>query len=240
MMLYSPFRGAKLMGNLQNIQNQVKEKLFSSMVEGVARFPIPSTYPSAIEPSIDYSCSVISGCKSCSLQEARKQVVVANSFVSKMYFVLSDFPDKEDEASNEVYSVRSSLSSITINLLSKLEIQSSCHYSFAIKCLPERGLPENSLDICATQNLSVEILTVMPRVILCFGYRALQSLLTLDSSLRSHQFIENVESPAFRIKNLEIRLFFLSSIRDLRDFPHWRKQVWNILSPLTKEHSALS
>ncbi len=227
------------MSPLQNIQNQVKEKLFSSFVEGVSRFPIPCAYPLVVDspsPSNNFSCSLISACKSCPLFEERKRVVVADSFVSKEYFVLSDFPDKEDEISGEVYSVCSPLSSIVINLLTKLEIQTFCHYSFALKCLPEKGLSETSLEICARENLDSEISTVMPTTILCFGYRALQSLMILDRSLMSHQFTENTECPSFRIGSLTIRLFFLSSIRDLRDFPHWRKQVWNILFPLAKKH----
>ncbi len=227
------------MSYLQNIQNQVKEKLLSSIVEGVGRFPTPSTYPLVIDSSINDSCSFISACRSCSLYEDRKRVVVANSFASKTYFVLSDFPEKEDELSSEVYSLCSPLSSIAINLLSKLEIQTFCHYSFALKCLPIKGLPESSLEICASQNLASELSTVKPTIILCFGYRALQSLLILDSSLKNHQFTENTECPSFRVGTLTIRLFFLSSIRDLRDFPQWRRQVWNVLFPLTKKHSVL-
>lgn len=228
------------MNNLQYIQNQIKQRLLSNIVEGIGRFPAPSMGFFFNDSKQDNTCTSISNCSSCSLFKARKRVVVAKSFEPKMYFVLSDFPDKEDEDSNEVYSIRSSLSTIAINLLSKLDIQTSCHYSFALKCLPERGLLHNSLEICSNQNLSIEISTVMPGIILCFGYRALQSLIALDSSLKNHQFMENTECPTFRIGNLTTRLFFLSSLRDLRDFPHWRKHVWNVLSPLTKELTLLS
>ena len=228
------------MSNLQNIQNQIKEKLLSSLVEGVGRFPTPSTYPLSPEHALDNSHLSISNCTLCPLQEARKRVVVANSFDSKMFFILTDFPDKEDEASNEVYSVNSSLSSIVLNLLNKLEIQPSCHYSFAIKCLTEKGIPDITMETCVKQNLFSEISAVSPKVILCFGYRALHSLFSIDSSLKNHSFSENSECSALHIGNLEIRLFFLTSIRDLRDFPLWRKQVWNVLSPLTKEYSVLS
>jgi uracil-DNA glycosylase len=229
------------LSHLQDIKNQVKAKLLTSIVEGGGRFPAPSTYPLSNESfSIDQPCSAISRCMYCPLHEERKRVVVAYTFSTKMYFVLSDFPDKEDEASSEVYSIHSPLSSIAINLLKKLEIQSFCHYSFALKCFPERGLLDTALEKCAKQNLLIEISTVMPKILLCFGYRALHSLISLDDSLKSHHFEENKEGPSFHIGKHTVRLFFLSSFKDLKDFPRWRKQVWNVLYPLTKKHSTLS
>lgn len=227
------------MGDLSSIQNQVKQKLLLDIVEGVGRFPIPSTSFVLAKPPFDPSCSNISNCKSCSLHELRERVVVAKSFEPKAYFILSDFPDKEDAASTEVFSPSSLLSNIAINLMSKLEIQASCHYSFALKCVPEKGLPSDPF-VCANQNLFAEILAVAPKVILCFGHRALQSLISLDCSFKNNpSLVENTECPSICLDTLRIRLFFLSSIRDLKNFPHWRKQVWNVLSPLAKEHSGL-
>ena len=228
------------MCDLQNIQNQITEKLLSSLVEGYERFPVPNPQLQPIFFSnSENPCSHIVNCRGCSLSESRKRVVVEKSFDTKHYFVLSDFPDSQDVSSDDVYSAKSPLSSIAINLLNKLELQSNCYYSFAIKCLPEKELPEASLKTCALQKLSSEILAVAPQVILCFGYRALQALMCLDTSLKNSHFIENSEISQICIENHKIRLFFLSSIRDLRDFPHWRKQVWKVLAPLAKRHLVL-
>lgn len=230
------------MEHLERIRNQIKDKYFSDMLEGVVRFPSPilAHKKEAIIGSAMNSPSIISKCKTCALSQGRKRVVVEKNFQSRSFFVLSDFPDKFDENSNDVYSEESPLSLICLNLLKKLEIEKFCHFSFAIKCLPEKGTDENSLEICANKNLATEILEVAPKIILCFGYRALHSLLLLDSSLKSHNFVENSECLVFSIEKLSIRLFFLSSLKDLKDYPLWRKQVWSVLAPLSKNSALFS
>lgn len=223
------------MSDLQKLQNQIKDKLLLGINEGMVRFPILDSSFIQTHSQVEEKESPflnISKCTACSLSDKRKRVLVESKMNSKPFFVISDFPDTVDEASDEVFSILSPISSILLNLLNKLNILNSCHFSFAIKCVPERGLPENAISACSLQNLSQEIFYVEPKIILCFGYRALQSLVLLDKNLNSSDFLENSEMKNMSIGGLSIRVFFLSSIRDLRDFPHWRRDVWNVLQPL--------
>jgi len=221
--------------DLQKIQNQIKDKLLLGINEGMVRFPIsdPNFNPLCTQIQEKESPFLnISKCTACSLSDKRKRVLIETKMISKSFFILSDFPDTIDEASEDVFSIQSPISSIVLNLLNKLNILKDCHFSFAIKCVPERGLPENAIKTCGLRNLSQEIFQVEPKVILCFGYRALQSLTHLDKNLNSSDFLENSEMRNISLDGLYMRVFFLSSIRDLRDFPHWRRDVWNVLQPL--------
>lgn len=224
------------MSDLQKLQNQIKNKLLFSVIEGGQRFPVyHMSSPENETPltnELENLSLKIENCSLCPLSEKRKRVLIEKNIAPKSFFVLSDFPDASDESSQAVYSSQSPVSSIVLNLLNKLEIIDDCHFSFAIKCFPEKGLPENSLSTCAVQNLAKELLFVRPSVILCFGYRALRSLIQLDKNLNGIDFLENAEMGAFVIGNHSSRLFFLPSLRELRDFPHWRRDVWEVLKPL--------
>ncbi|APJ03436.1 hypothetical protein [Silvanigrella aquatica] len=227
------------MNDLQIIQKMVKEKLISNIVEGVGRFPIPSASQVAELPSNRFY-PFVQNCQECSCYASERRAVVASSFEHKPFFVLSDFPNKEDSESTEVFSKNSPCSAIALNLLNKLEIQENCHFSYAIKYFPEKGLPSPCQAGCSSKNLLEEIAVVNPQIILCFGYRALHSLLALKGSLSQDILVENTSSFSFQYSlDKTTQLYFLSSFKDLNEFPHWRRQVWQTLSPLAKSASSV-
>lgn len=219
------------MSDLQKIQQQVKIKMMSYLMEGVGRFPTPS-FPVAQPHIVDNfpPTTQVSTCNRCELAQCRKRVVVATQYEPRDYFVLADFPDVNDEQSSEVFSSSSPLSAIAINLLNKLKIFSQCHFSFALKCVPAKLLPLNALTTCARSNLAPELSQVSPKMILCFGQKAFRALSCLDPLLVQEPFEENTQLRFVFRDNMPIILFFLPSLQDLRDFPQWRKQVWDLLS----------
>ena len=226
------------MSDLQKLQNQIKNKLLSNVIEGVNRFPQPSPhFFETLNVIQQNSFNPISKCNLCSLASKRKRVVVENHIVSKSFFVLSDFPDSFDESFEGVFAPQSPLSSIVLNLLNKLGIIEDCHFSFAIKCVPEKGLPNAVLKTCASQNLSKELVEVKPKCVLCFGHRAFQALGQIDQNLNYFKYLENTGFAEIFIEGAQIKVFFLSSIRDLRDYPLWRHDVWNVLKTLSNKSS---
>jgi uracil-DNA glycosylase len=219
------------MSDLQKIQQQVKIKMMSYLMEGVGRFPTPS-FPVAQPHRVDHSpqTTQVSACNRCELAQCRKRVVVATQYELRDYFVLADFPDVHDEQSSDVFATSSPLSAIAINLLHKLKIFSHCHFSFALKCVPTKLFPLNALTTCALSNLAPELTQVSPKMILCFGQKAFRALSCLDPLLVQTSYEENTQLRFVFRDNMPITLFFLPSLQDLRDFPQWRKQVWDLLS----------
>jgi len=219
------------MSDLQKIQQQVKMKMMSYLMEGVGRFPTPS-FPVAQPHCAENSpqTTQVSACNRCELAQCRKRVVVATLYEPRDYFVLADFPDVHDEQSSEVFAASSPLSAIAVNLLHKLKIFSQCHFSFALKCVPSKLFPLNALTTCAHSNLAPELSQVSPKMILCFGQKAFRALSCLDPLLVQTSFEENTQLHFVFRDNMPITLFFLPSLQDLRDFPQWRKQVWDLLS----------
>jgi len=219
------------MSDLQKIQQQVKMKMMSYLMEGVGRFPTPS-FPVAQLHCAENSpqTTQVSACNRCELAQCRKRVVVATLYEPRDYFVLADFPEVHDEQSSEVFAASSPLSAIAVNLLHKLKIFSQCHFSFALKCVPSKLFPLNALTTCAHSNLAPELSQVSPKMILCFGQKAFRALSCLDPLLVQTSFEENTQLHFVFRDNMPTTLFFLPSLQDLRDFPQWRKQVWDLLS----------
>jgi uracil-DNA glycosylase family 4 len=196
--------------------------MYSLLADGVKVFP-------KVEKKFDFlENQNINSCTKCPLSKARKRVVVSEQIESKKFFVLSDFPQKEDEDSGEVFSDKSS-AQVLINLVQKLGISKTTYFSFALKCVPEKGIPDESLFTCSKHNLAFELQQTEPEVIFCFGYRALAALAYLDPNLASSLLNENQSQTFFHFQNHKIQLFFLSSSQDLQNFPHWRTQVWKQL-----------
>lgn len=211
---------------------QIKAKIYSLMSEGVDKFPVAKVSPLiSVDAQIQIRnisqaknendlINTIKNCVLCPLSQSRKKVFVGTKIANKKFFILSEFPQQDEEkkffASEE----------IIIKLLEKLGIVEQCYFSFAIKCVPERGIPQNALSVCAKNNLRVELEAVNPEVIFCFGHRALAALVCLDPGLAGVGSAECIKS---NFGKLQKETYFLPSSRDLQMFPNWRTLVWKFL-----------
>lgn len=226
------------------MHEQLQDKLYSLLQDGIEKFPLTKTTRNTNEeqPGINPSAAVIQ-CQRCSLSMSRKKVMVQNKWLPKKFFVLSEFPESEDEQGQNpnLYSPDSS-SGLILKLTEKLNIQNDCHFSFALKCFPEKGIPENALSTCSQHNLKVELECINPEVILCFGPKALLFLAQLIPHKNMESPIENGSIFSLNLiagKDAK-KVFFLSSSRDLRQFPHWRTQVWKFLQPFAMPPTGLN
>ena len=212
------------------MKEQVRDQIYSLIAEGVEKFPSMDVFANRESKFSEQASSSLLHCQLCSLSQTRKKVLVSPEFQKKKFFILSEFPEEGDEnsLSRFLYSEKSS-SNLMVKLMEKLGILEQCHFSFAIKCHPEKGIPENSLSLCTQHHLLIELQKVNPEVIFCFGPRSLFALAGLDKSIQPSNLIENSSKFIFRIQNQTKSAFFLSSGRDLQCFPHWRGQVWRFL-----------
>lgn len=213
-------------------QKQIQEHMYSLLCDGVLRFPNVSMNS---KQKIHVDANPIStiksdmfSCQRCALAKSRVRVVASEDIQKKSFFILSDFPRKEDEQSDQVFA-SGSPSSVLSNLVQKLGISQQSYFSFGLKCVPDKGIPQQGMVLCATHHLSFELEQVDPRVIFCFGHRALFSLAHLDPKLKETALFENQGLITFYLKNKPIDLFFLPSAGDLQSFPQWRTQVWKQL-----------
>lgn len=215
-----------------DVQKQIQDRMYSLLSEGVSSFPKFSMNLDQVNHAHVDSVSVmkneIASCQRCPLAKSRKRVVVSEDIQKKSFFILSDFPRKEDEESDQVFAPGSP-SSVLANLVQKLGVLQQSYFSFALKCVPDKGIPQQGISLCATHHLSFELEQVDPQVIFCFGYRALFSLTHLDSKLKDTACCENQDPITFQFKNKSVMLFFLPSASDLQSFPQWRTQVWRQL-----------
>ncbi|MES2615389.1 MAG: hypothetical protein V4591_08240 [Bdellovibrionota bacterium] len=221
----------KLLGHA--LEEQVKHRTLSYIAEGVGKFP------KSVSNSI---FTQISGCTQCPLYQSRKRVLVSPTVAQKKFFVLSEFPTLEDENSqSEFLYAEKSPSGLIVKLLEKLSLLQDCHFSFALKCVPEKGIPATSLSTCAKNNLKLELHAINPEVILCFGSRSLLALAQLEPSLLNAHLSENSSVLTANFgktsENHPTNIYFLSSSGDLQAFPHWRSQVWRFLEHFKTEYN---
>lgn len=194
------------------IQNQIESKFVSLIAEGVAHFPKSNISPTSFNPY-----EKIKNCQLCSLANTRKKVHVNPQINPKKFFVVNEFPTQEDNNSQE---------DLIIKLLDKLGILASSHLSYALKCVPEKGIPKNALKDCSTNNLKIELDYVTPEFILCFGHRAILAIKNIFSSNAFENLCENNSCVSLEAGP---SVYYLSSCRDLFHYPHWRSQVWQSL-----------
>ncbi len=223
----------------QELLEQVKQKVLWAANQGLSYFPpIPASAQAksgTAHQELSYSLAQnMATCQRCPLSQTRKRVLVEPTFLQKRFFILSDFPELADEqnTSSSLYA-ESSSSGLLIKLMEKLNLLSQCHFSFALKCVPEKGVPQSALSQCALANLKQELEVISPSAILCFGNLSLRALEILSEEKFSKTTEENQEPIEFRLQksNLQnpISIYPLSSSRDLNQFPMWRAQVWQAL-----------
>jgi uracil-DNA glycosylase len=213
---------------------QIRDRIYSLIADGVEKFPLSTptslACPEHKQELSELSCSDISNCSLCPLEQTRKRVVMSKNFIHKRFFILSEFPEQEDELSSSVFSEKSS-NGLILKLSEKLKIQNAAHFSFALKCFPERGFPQGALTICSKNNLKRELLEVKPEIILAFGQRALTALMSINKA--NVEYIEENNSQVeMQFDGFLSRVFFLSASRELQLYPHWRAQVWRFLEGL--------
>lgn len=218
----------------ETLLQNIKARTMAHILEGVERFPKPTKIETLPHLPSDENLAIkISQCGLCPLAKMRNHVVVSKEIVPKKYFILGDFPDSIEDKSGDVFSEKSPLASLILNLLSKIGIKNDSYFSYAVKCFPQKALYTDSLHICVQNNLIEELKCVAPEYIFCFGYRSLKGLysaLQITSSLKNIN--ENSLLDKIEISGKVVQPYFLPSIKELYEFPHWRKQVWELLSSL--------
>lgn len=200
--------------------DQLQAQLHNLALSGVRHYPKPKQTQSA---AFD-----ISHCQLCELAHTRKRVLVANAIVPKKYFLLCDFPEKKEEENEEFFAPEH----LVVKLAERLGIVEQCHFSFALKCVSEKGYSPNTFTQCTKHNLSYELEQTQCEIILCFGHRALNALAHLDSTLLASPSIENSSCLSFQFRSKTIQTFFLSDHRDLTKYTSWRQSAWQTLSAL--------
>lgn len=202
--------------------DQLEAQFHSFALAGVRHFP--KAEQKAVAPSAPVD---IANCQRCELAQTRKKVVVARELIPKKYFLLCDFPEKEEEE-GEFFAPEH----LVVKLAERLGILSECHFSFALKCVSEKGYGPNSFLQCAQHNLAYELERTQCETILCFGHRALSALAHLEPSLLAVPPIENSSCLQFQFRSKTIKVFFLSGHRDLTKYTSWRQAAWQALAPL--------
>lgn len=218
--------------------SQKKDVLYSLIAEGTSFFPAAFFAEEHVPaPPIGAAHTPSSpafnpaGCTRCPLANTRQRVVFEPVSRTKPCFILSDFPHVLEESTQEgPLFAEKSPAGLVVKLVEKLGILAHCHFSFAIKCVPKNGIPVQTIPQCSA-HLAAELQAVQPRVLLCFGHRALQALACLDSSIKVDNLGENQSSFLWNALGLQFKVFFLSSPSDLSAFPLWRASVWSFLQP---------
>lgn len=200
-----------------------------------------------VMPSAASGVQEISKCRACALCEVRTRVVHTKQLTAKKFYVLGDFPEAPEEQSDEgPFSAPEAANNLLERLFQRLGLWDQVFPAFAVKCFPRTNLPPNALLNC-TVNVATELAFAQPEVIVCFGNRAARSLeevlgmslpLSEMGEISSQAFLdlwmqmqlEDAEKSARNAawKNLK-RIFFFPTSRELRDYPDWRKQVWQEL-----------
>lgn len=140
----------------------------------------------------------------------------------RSYFVLIDFNENED-GNNSV---------LIKNLLNKLNIS----HDTRCFCISEHFHVEDNLnannELIVLEELCKSLKETSPNTLLCFGHRSLLLLAKLLQTTIAIPSEENIPLQEIKVFGLLCRVFYLSSVRDLRDFPVWRRHVWQALQVL--------
>jgi len=176
----------------------------------------------------------ISTCQKCVLSKRRKRVLVNNSQKQKRFFILSEYPDIEDENGSNLFNPHSS-SGVILNLINKLGISDNAHYAFALKCVPHEHTPDTGLSTCVRKNLAQELGVVSPSILFCFGMRAFFALSSIDSNLqiqyqnaRESEYDNSLKTQVFyfNFNKTQIELYLFPTAQELKLYPKWRSPVW--------------
>lgn len=154
----------------------------------------------------EHHIDIIDG-QECPFTQAHKRVVVQQNMEQKRFFILAEFPETEDEASKGIFDSESS-TGVILNLIEKLGIRQAAHFSFALKSVPPKELPDDHVSCCMFETLKEELNRVSPEVIFCFGMRAFSALERLDVSTK---------------------IYLLPTALELKHYPQWRLPVWSKL-----------
>jgi Uracil DNA glycosylase superfamily len=219
--------------------NFLRTKFSALGADGVERFPKPTQ---RIDSNI-VSLSHVKNCVLGSLKSSRKAVVVSKAAPQKRVFCILEYPDEAIEQLQEQQIVfcesflsLDSQSSVMKDagmlpffegalgtfksLISKLNLVEECYVTFAIKCVPRKGIPKDCAIACAESHLNSELQAVSPQVVLVFGKRASEGF---------ELALQKVQSLRGEIPQSPYEVHHLPSILELFANPSWRAGVWNSL-----------
>ncbi len=234
------------------LKAQIRDQLYAQATQGVQRFAKPgeSTEGSvsiqsnqsinsdkikAQDTSIEALNQAIKSCQNCPLSNQRQKVNFAELPLDSTRYclVVADFPDALTESENQMFKGAGAFK-VLDNLLTKLKLnENTSHRSFAIKCLPKKGIPNTTLSQCSF-HLRSEFEVLQPQIVLLFGVRAQESWKMANARKGEAQSIFAPAPECGHWFNEDLngrpsRIFALPSARELEAFPEWRMPVWELL-----------
>ncbi|BBH52769.1 hypothetical protein [Fluviispira sanaruensis] len=189
----------------QKVQRQIRDKIYTCVSEGVERFP---------QPLAIYNSDLLD-------QEKR-------------YLILTDFFENDEHLEEGRLSDNDLNKGIIINLLGKLGIYENSYFVPPLILKDQQTALSNKFSNNINPNLLRKIIEISPYAILCFGHRSLLVLSAIFKDSIALSLNENLQLEPIKLsEGKSSQLFYLSSIKDLSSFPIWRKQVWQVLLPLS-------
>ena len=165
----------------------------------------------------------LENCTRCTLCQGRQRVVTSSAIDKKPIVFVSDFPEVTDEAASSaelLFSNPTSVHNVLQRLLTYLSLSEIVFRTFAIRCVPQKGIPNDALGEC-NNHLCAEIAAVDPTFIVCCGLRSAQSVLyKLPHSFT--QLPEVGEIPPVMIEGKQRRILLIPSARELEANEKWR------------------
>lgn len=231
------------------LKAQIRDQLYAQATQGVQRFTRPgeatevsvsiqsinSAEIMAQNTSIEALNQAIKSCQNCPLSNQRQKVNFTElPLDSKRYcLIVADFPDALTESENQMFKGAGAFK-VLDNLLTKLKLnETTSHRSFAIKCLPKKGIPNTTLSQCSF-HLRAEFEVLQPQIVLLFGVRAQESWRMANARKGEAQstLVPAPECGHWFNEDLNgrpSRIYTLPSARELEAFPEWRMPVWELL-----------
>ncbi|WP_186648764.1 hypothetical protein [Fluviispira vulneris] len=189
----------------QKVQRQIRDKIYACVNEGVER------YPHAL---------------------ASYNSVLSNQ--DKSYLILADFFENDEQLEEGRLSQNAQNKGLIINLLGKLGIYENSYFIPPLILKDQQSALSNQFSDNMNPDLLRKISEINPYAILCFGHRALLVLSAIFKDSLALPLNENLQLEPIKLSEGKFaQLYYLSSIKDLTSFPNWRKQVWQVLLPLS-------
>jgi uracil-DNA glycosylase len=188
----------------------------------------------------------VAKCTLCSLAKTRQTVIFSEKLKQKKFFILLEYPNEKLEtlkinhekdflefiqpeslvppSPKQTTHVKDNLEAEVFesgnyairNLLFKLGIQNDSHISFALKCVPRKGIPSVGAFECAKHNLKLELDAINSENIFVFGSIAINAI---NIALQQNSHWQEGKN-----------LFFFPSALELAVNPSWRINVWDSLA----------
>jgi DNA polymerase len=148
--------------------------------------PVPAADASAMEDSLEIIAAEISRCAACSLHEGRKNAVPGEGAARPLVLVIGEGPGADEDASGRPFVGKAGQLLDRMLASVGLSREKNCFIANTVKCRPPNNrdpLPEETA--ACSRFLSRQIRLLKPRIILCAGRIAAQTMLRTHASMGS-------------------------------------------------------